>query len=218
MSDSESLIVSSAGPRRIRIVVVVLSILFLFLVGVLALSFAVHAGERRFGYQSYTRSAVASDNVVCSQHGQELLDEGGNAVDAAIGVLLCLGVTHPHSSGLGGGAIFLIRTPTGLFDTVDARETAGAAAHVHMFKNTSSEKGGLVFSFFFFFFVFFFNGVVSLFCLEGLSVAVPGELSGMLEVHRRHGRLAWNRLFEQSVALCEQGFAVDSRCGKSKVF
>uniref|UniRef100_A0A0M3IMJ1 Gamma-glutamyltransferase n=1 Tax=Ascaris lumbricoides TaxID=6252 RepID=A0A0M3IMJ1_ASCLU len=56
----------------------------------------------------YATAAVASDHVRCSEIGRNVLIEGGNAVDAAIAVLICLGVVHPMSSGLGGGHFMTI--------------------------------------------------------------------------------------------------------------
>jgi len=46
--------------------------------------------------------SVASDNVLCSQFGVDMLKMGGNAVDAAITTTLCNSVVLPHLSGLGG--------------------------------------------------------------------------------------------------------------------
>ena len=87
----------------------------------------------------YAHSAVASDAAVCSEHGKTLLAAGGSAADAAVATLLCLGVVHPQSSGLGGGAVFLVRTPLGAYEALDARETAPPGANVTMFRNISSE-------------------------------------------------------------------------------
>lgn len=58
--------------------------------------------------QNVKQGAVASDQAVCSRLGVETLQKGGNAVDAAVTVALCLGVAGPASSGLGGGAFLLI--------------------------------------------------------------------------------------------------------------
>jgi len=75
---------------------------------------------------------VATDHPVCSQIGVSILQDGGNAADAAIASMLCLGVVNPASSGIGGGAFILVHSDAkGDVDDddenttpfVDARET-----------------------------------------------------------------------------------------------
>ena len=74
---------------------------------------------------STTLGAVAADEPRCSAIGAQVLDDGGHAVDAAVATALCLGVTHPHSSGIGGGAFMVIRLANG---TREAIEFRGAGA------------------------------------------------------------------------------------------
>ncbi|XP_048383756.1 glutathione hydrolase 6 [Stegostoma tigrinum] len=50
----------------------------------------------------YHHAAVISDSEICSSFAKEILIEGGNAVDAGVSAMLCLGVVHPHSTGIGG--------------------------------------------------------------------------------------------------------------------
>jgi gamma-glutamyltranspeptidase/glutathione hydrolase/leukotriene-C4 hydrolase len=54
-------------------------------------------------YGEYLHGAVAADNIFCSEIGRNTLMKGGNAVDAAISTLTCIGVLNVHSAGLGGG-------------------------------------------------------------------------------------------------------------------
>ena len=80
----------------------------------------------------YEHAAVASDHVVATNAGVEMLRRGGNAVDAAVATGFCLSVVRPYSCGIGGGGFMLIAMPPG--DRIDAdavaidfRETAPAA-------------------------------------------------------------------------------------------
>lgn len=50
---------------------------------------------------------VASNNPIATKVGNKIIEDGGNAVDASIGVSYALAVTEPHSSGLGGGGAML---------------------------------------------------------------------------------------------------------------
>ena len=51
---------------------------------------------------------IAVDNPLCFQTGMRLLNEGKNAVEAAVGTLLCLGVVNFQSSGIGGGMVMVV--------------------------------------------------------------------------------------------------------------
>ncbi|KAL6465548.1 hypothetical protein MHYP_G00256810 [Metynnis hypsauchen] len=67
----------------------------------------------------YHHGVVMTSSVNCSRVGKELLQEGGNVVDAAIASLLCLGVVHPHTAGVGGVfSAILYNHTTGSFKTV----------------------------------------------------------------------------------------------------
>lgn len=89
--------------------------------------------------------AVASSSNICSSIGTRLLQDGGNAVDATVGTVLCVGVVSMYHSGIGGGGFALVRAPNGTYEYVDFRETAPAAAFEDMYKNDSmlSLLGGL---------------------------------------------------------------------------
>lgn len=76
----------------------------------------------------YYKEAVATDNKKCSDVGEDILAEGGSAVDAAIAAMFCLGVINMYSSGIGGGGVMLVYNRSqGEANVVDFRETAPAS-------------------------------------------------------------------------------------------
>lgn len=52
--------------------------------------------------QVFVKGVVVSDHERCTTLGQSILRDGGSSVDAAVSAALCLGVVHPHVSGVGG--------------------------------------------------------------------------------------------------------------------
>ena len=133
---------------------------------------------------STSLGAVAADEPRCSEIGAAALREGGHAVDAAVAAALCLGVLHPHSSGIGGGAFAVIRLANGTSEAIEFREEAPAAATPNMFAGSPDAS------------------------LEGgLAVAVPSEIHGLRLAWERHGTLPWSRLVRPAATLAE-GFTV----------
>lgn len=94
---------------------------------------------------SDSQGAVASESSICSQIGIDLIQQGGNAADALVGTVFCIGVVGMYHSGIGGGGFMLIRRPNVTYQMVDFRETAPAAAFQDMYKNNvnASIFGGL---------------------------------------------------------------------------
>lgn len=129
--------------------------------------------------------AVATDDRRCSRIGMEVLREGGHAVDASVATTLCLGVVSPASSGIGGGAFMLLRLSSGKAQAFDMRETAPLQASENMYagNDTLKTKGAL-------------------------SIAVPGELAGLHEAWKQHGKLPWKRLVRPAERLAHLGFKI----------
>jgi len=72
---------------------------------------------------------------------RDVLKKGGNAVDAAIATLLCDGVTCPEYMGIGGGFLMSIyNATTKKVMSINARETAPAAANAHMFSKDPTKS------------------------------------------------------------------------------
>ena len=137
---------------------------------------------------------VTAANPLAVDAGYRVLAQGGSAVDAAIAVQLVLGLVEPQSSGLGGGGFMLVHDArTKRLVAYDGRETAPAAARPDRFM-----KNGRPLE--------FYDAVIG-----GRSVGVPGVVKLLEETHRKHGRLAWARLFEPAIALAEAGFPMSER-------
>lgn len=119
---------------------------------------------------------------------RDILADDGSAVDAAIAALLCEGITNPQSMGIGGGFLMSIYdAATQKVDVLNAREVAPLAAYPEMFSKlpkTTDNKD---------------------IAIGGLSVAVPGELMGYWEAHKRYGKISWYDLFRPAIDLAATG-------------
>ena len=137
---------------------------------------------------------VAAANPLAVEAGVRVLREGGTAADAMVAVQAVLGLVEPQSSGLGGGAFLVWHDgETGEVTTLDGRETAPMAATPTMFQEDGETMG-------------FFDAVVG-----GLSVGTPGTPMLLEEAHSRWGAAEWPSLFEDAIALAQDGFTVSPR-------
>ncbi|KAJ6000862.1 Gamma-glutamyltransferase [Penicillium waksmanii] len=137
-----------------------------------------HLGVGRLG-------AVASESSICSQAGTKILQKGGNAADAMIATVLCVGTVGMHHSGIGGGGFALVHDKDGSFEFIDFRETAPSAASQDMYD---------------------VNANLSIY--GGLASGVPGQLRGLEHIHTKYGVLPWNSLVQPSIQLARYGFQV----------
>jgi gamma-glutamyltranspeptidase / glutathione hydrolase len=138
---------------------------------------------------------VASTNELASRVGVDILKQGGNAVDAAIGVAFALAVTHPAAGNLGGGGFMMIRLKSGRTTAIDYREMAPAAAT----RNIYLDKNGKV-----------IEGEGG--SIEGYRAAgVPGTVRGMELALKKYGsgKLTWSQLIEPARQLAANGFKVN---------
>jgi gamma-glutamyltranspeptidase/glutathione hydrolase len=118
---------------------------------------------------------------------QSILEEGGNAVDAAVAAALVLAVTFPEAGNIGGGGFMLVHFK-GENAFLDYREKAPLAAERDMYLDDDGE-------------------VIEGASLVGpLAVGVPGTIAGLWEAHQRYGQVPWIDLVTPAIALAEDGF------------
>ncbi len=138
---------------------------------------------------------VAAAHPLAVDAGIDMLKAGGSAVDAAIAVQLVLNLVEPQSSGIGGGAFLVhFEAKSRRIRTYDGRETAPSAATSNRFMKPDGAQRS-------------FNEAV----FGGQSVGTPGVVALMADTHRRHGKLAWAKLFEPALKLADEGFPVSKR-------
>ncbi|NXH09685.1 GGT5 hydrolase, partial [Bucco capensis] len=163
--------------------------LVLLTLGVLAVVvvLVVILTQPKCGPQHYPHGAVAADTETCSAIGRDILKSGGTAVDAAIAGLICTSVMNPQSSGLGGGVIFTIyNASTGTVKVINARETVPQAFPRDLLSDCAAAD----------------------FHIGSHWIAVPGELRGYEEAHKRYGHLPWKALFEPTIKLLSEPLVI----------
>ena len=118
---------------------------------------------------------VASTSEIASRVGVEIMQRGGNAIDAAVAVGLALAVTWPSAGNLGGGGFMMIRRANGETEIIDYRERAPLAASRDMYLDKSG------------------NVIKDASTVGYKAVGVPGTVAGLALALERHGKLKWPR-------------------------
>ena len=135
---------------------------------------------------------VSSGREEASQLGVEILQAGGNAIDAAVAMGFLLGVCEQQSSGIGGGGFMMIRfAETGEVVFIDFRDESAAAASLDMW--TVDENGKVL------------NDENK---IGGKAVAVPGEVKGMLYALDTYGTMSRAEVMAPAIEMAEEGFVV----------
>jgi gamma-glutamyltranspeptidase/glutathione hydrolase len=136
----------------------------------------------------YRGGVVASQHPVASAAGLEMLEAGGNAVDAAVATAFTLAVVAPYHSGLGGGGFAVVHL--GQEDVaLDFREVAPATATADLFVRDGQVRPELA--------------------TDGaLSVAVPNAVPGYLLLHAKYGQLPRAKVLAPAIRAAKQGFVV----------
>lgn len=137
------------------------------------------------------RGMVSSQDVHATDAAVAVLDEGGNAVDAAVTAGLTLAVTLPRAGNIGGGGFMLVHdAKTGSQTSIDYREQAGAAAHADMFLDDNGQP------------------IADLSRVTHLAAGVPGTLRGFELALKKFGSIDMKRALAPAIKLAEEGFPV----------
>ena len=139
-----------------------------------------------------SQQAVAMPDSYSADAAMQVLQEGGNAIDAAITAQFVLAVTLPEAGNVGGGGFMTIKFEDNT-DFLDYREMAPENAHRDMYLD---EQGNV-------------KPHESLFGAK--ASGIPGTVAGMWAAHKKYGTLDWERLLAPAVDLAEQGFVVHEK-------
>src|SRR5262245_49567355 len=137
--------------------------------------------------KGFRGGVVAVSNPLAAEVGARVLEQGGNAVDAAVAVQFALNVVEPESSGIGGGGFMMIhlaRKNETFF--IDSREKEPAAGSPNMFGSLSFQDASSSLN----------------------SVGVPGTLRGVATALNRWGTISLAKAIEPAIKLADQGFKV----------
>ena len=139
------------------------------------------------------RGMVASEQRLASQVGVDILAQGGNAIDAAVGVGFALAVVLPNAGNLGGGGFMLVQTAKGTKPVaLDFREVAPASASRDMYLDAQDRV------------------IAGKSTQSPFAVGVPGSVAGLVRVLQDYGTLSLEQVIAPAIQLAENGFIVSA--------
>ncbi|WP_346354035.1 gamma-glutamyltransferase [Azotosporobacter soli] len=146
-----------------------------------------------FRPEKRTDGMVLSTQKIANEIGMKVLQDGGNAIDAAVAVGYALAVVHPVAGNLGGGGFAVIHLKSGEDAVLDFREMAPGKASRDMYLDASG------------------NPVPKASTDGYLAAGVPGTVAGMSALLQRYGTKSLKELIEPSIPYAENGFAISAR-------
>lgn len=145
----------------------------------------------------WRNGVVSSADEYASKAGLEILQMGGNAIDAAVAVQFALAVTLPRAGNIGGGGFMVIHLEDGTITALDFREKAPHRASKDMYLD---ENG-------------FYLSEISK--IGPLASGVPGTVDGMINALERHGTLPLEVVLEPAIRLARDGFRLSHSIAQS---
>lgn len=133
---------------------------------------------------------VVTQNAAASKVGADIINQGGNAVDAAVAIGFALAVTLPRAGNIGGDGFMLIHdSKTGTQSFIDFRSVAPRSATLAMFVDNAGKESPIA--------------------TRGyLAPSVPGTVAGLYLAHQKHGKLSWEAVLAPAIALARDGIAI----------
>src|SRR6202162_3678967 len=126
---------------------------------------------------------VVSVHELASHVGVEIMQAGGNAVDAAVATGFALAVVHPQAGNLGGGGLMPIRMADGRVHFIDYREKAPAAATANMYLDAQG------------------NVIEDASVVGYKAIGVPGSVAGMVYAEKKYGKLTLKQVIAPAIKL-----------------
>nr|WP_126429427.1 gamma-glutamyltransferase [Brevibacillus marinus] len=140
-----------------------------------------------------TKGMVAVSHPLAAEVGRAILAEGGNAVDAAVGIQLALNVVEPMMSGIGGGGFMMIyRKEQNEIVIIDSREMAPQQTTPDLFLAENGEP------------IPWFERHTS-----GKAVGVPGTLKGIEYALETYGTMPLAKVIDPAIAYARDGITVN---------
>ncbi|MFZ0290172.1 MAG: gamma-glutamyltransferase [Candidatus Sulfotelmatobacter sp.] len=131
---------------------------------------------------------VVSVHELASRAGVEIMQAGGNAVDAAVATGFALAVVHPAAGNIGGGGFMLVRMADGKTHFLDYREKAPAAAKADMYLDAQG------------------NVIENASAIGYKAIGVPGSVAGMVYAEQEFGKLTLKQVMAPAIRLAREGY------------
>ncbi len=138
---------------------------------------------------------VSAGHALAALTGVKVLQDGGNAVDAALAAAFVMAVVKPEASGPGGDLFALVfMKKTGKVEALNASGPAPAQATIEYFRE---------------------HGLKSIPQYGPLSIAVPGAVDGWLELHKKYATKEMNRLMADAIRIAREGYPISQEFAES---
>jgi gamma-glutamyltranspeptidase / glutathione hydrolase len=144
-----------------------------------------------------SKAMVATLHPEASKAGAAIMQQGGDAVDAAVAIAFALAVVYPEAGNIGGGGFMLFRRPDGEAHFLDYREKAPARATANMYLDSQG------------------NVIPNMSTVGYKAISVPGSVAGLAYAQQHWGKLSLKQVMEPAIRLARDGFVLEYDQAKS---